>query len=355
MGSRPDIRFCTTPDGVRLAMAFYGSGPPLVKAATWLTHVELDAQSDTVSQWNEELNRRNRLVTYDTRGCGLSDRNVDDISLDAWVRDLEAVVDACGLERFPLFGISCGAATAVAYAARHPERVSRLILVGSYATSYFTTQNTDPRLREEAETLLTLARLGWGTGGTAFRQVFVCKFMPGADAGQQQRFDAYQRETATPEMAEKSLRAMYAINIKEAARQVRCPTLVIHSRDDQLVPYDQGRKVAALIPGARLVPIDSVNHVPFANEPGWPVIVKEMHAFLDEEHPVPPRSVRLTPRQQEVLRHVAHGKTDKEIARELQLSPRTVEMHVAGALQALGCSSRAKAVHSAMAAGLLAD
>ena len=353
MPPHQDIRFCTTADGVQLAMGLYGSGSPVVKAATWLTHIERDPGNAQNGHWIEELGRHHTYVTYDARGCGLSSRSPGDISLEAWVRDLEAVVDHLQLDRFPLLGISQGAAIAVAYAARHPERVSQLILFGSFATSYFTTGNPDPRIVQEAEMLLKIAELGWGQGSAAFRQVFVAKFMPQAGAEQQRAFDDYQKVTADAATAVRCLRAMFNVDVKEVAKQVRCPTLVFHARRDQLIYFDQGRKLAGLIPGARFVPVDSDNHLPLADEPCWPDIVRELRGFLgDAETPAP--SVHLTERQLQVLRAVAAGHTDKQIAKQLGLSPRTVEMHVAGALKALDCTTRAEAVHRAGAAGLLA-
>jgi pimeloyl-ACP methyl ester carboxylesterase/DNA-binding CsgD family transcriptional regulator len=354
MSIRQDIRFCDTADGVQLAMALYGDGPPLVKAATWLTHIEADPTSVLTPHWIEELSRHHRYVTYDARGCGLSSRNVADISFEAWVRDLETVVESLRLERFPLLGVSQGAAIAVAYAARHPERVSRLVLWGGFATSYFTTGNPNPKIVEEAETLLKIVELGWGKGSPAFRQVFVSKFMPDSTASEQHEFDNYQRLTATPESAVRSLRAMFSINVKEEARRVQCPTTVFHAREDQLIYFDQGRKLASLIPNARFVPVDSKNHVPFAREPCWPEVQRELRGFLGE--PVQARSAgaQLTARQHEVLKQVAAGLTDKQIARALSLSPRTVEMHVASAMKALDCATRAEAVNRAVRAGLLA-
>ena len=346
MANYQDIRFCSSADGVQLALALNGVGPHLIKAATWLTHIERDPESAHTRQWIDELSRKHTFVTYDTRGCGLSDRRAKNISLDAWVEDLEAVVDALKIDRFPLLGISCGGAVAVAYAAKHPERVSRLILFGAYATSYFTTGNPDPKIKEEAETLLGVAGLGWGRGGQAFRRVFVSKFMPHATTEQQSSFDEYQRLTATPDMAIQCLRAMFNINVKDAAKAVQCPTLVFHARGDQLILFDQGRRLASLIPGARFVPVESDNHVPFAEEACWPTIAQELRSFLGEESAAaaPPA---LTRRQTEVLRMVSQGKTDKQIAKELALSPRTVEMHVAGALTRLQCTTRSEAVYVA--------
>ena len=192
-----------------------------------------------------------------------------DLSLDVFVADLEAVVDGLGLERFPLLGMSMGAPVAVAYAAKHPERVSRLVLHGGFHRSYLSSTNPDPRVLEEADVLFKSARLGWGTGSPALRQVFVAKFMGEATEAQRQAFEERQRVTSTAEVAEKYLRAMFAIDVKELAPRVSCPTLAFHSRGDQLIFFEQGRKLAALIPGARFVPLESKNHVPFREEPAW--------------------------------------------------------------------------------------
>jgi pimeloyl-ACP methyl ester carboxylesterase/DNA-binding CsgD family transcriptional regulator len=354
---RPDIRFCTAADGAKIAVGSYGHGPPLVRAATWLTHVEYDATSPLSAHWCEELAKRHRYIAYDGRGCGLSDRQVHELSLDVFVADLEAVVDGLGLERFPLFGLSMGAPVAVAYAARHPERVSRLVLHGGFIRSYLSAKgaDSDPRVLEEADVLLKSARHGWGSGSAALRQVFVAKFMGNSTEAQRRAFDESQRVSSTAEVAEKYLRAMFAFDVKKLAPRVSCPTLAFHSRGDQLIFFDQGRKLAALIPGARFVPLDSMNHVPFREEPAWQVLVAALRPFLDAD--VSPSSLspakELTPRQLDVLRAVGRGLSDKEIASELSLSPRTVEMHVSHALTALACANRAQAVRKAAALGLL--
>ena len=354
---RPEIRFCTSADGAKIAVGIHGKGPPLVRAGTWLTHVEYDATSPLSAHWGEELARRHRYIAYDGRGCGLSDRQVDELSLDVFVADLEAVVDGLGLERFPLFGLSMGAPVAVAYAAKHPERVSRLVLHGGFHRSYLTTRNPDPRVLAEADVLLKSARHGWGTGSPALRQVFVAKFMGDSTEEQRRAFDERQRVSSTAEVAEKYLRAMFALDVKDLAPRVSCPTLVSHCRGDQLIFFDQGRKLAALIPGARFVPLESVNHAPFREEPAWQVLVAALRSFLDEDAnlsaPAPAPAKDLTPRQLDVLRAVARGLSDKEIASELSLSPRTVEMHVSRALTALACANRAQAVRKAAALGLL--
>lgn len=354
MTIRQDIRFCTTSDGVRLAMALYGSGPPLVRVATWFTHVERDPVSPHARHWIEELSRKHAYVTYDMRGCGMSSRHVDDVSAEAWVRDLETVVDALGLERFPLLGISQGAAIAVDYAHRHPERVSHLVLLGGFASSYFSARNPSQRVLDEAETLIKLVELGWGQRSPALRRVFVAKFLPRGSAELHDDFDAYSNVTAEPAMAARCMRVMFSLDVREKAAQLSCPALVMHVTGDQVVNFNQGRRLASLIPSSRLLPLPGDNHVPLETDPGWPTLVQEVRGFLGEAGPTAP-AARLTARQRQVLRLVAAGRTDKQVARELQLSPRTVEMHMAGALRALGCATRAEAVHAAGQAGLLQD
>lgn len=355
MPLRPEIRFCTAPDGVKLAVGSYGSGAPLVRAATWLTHVEHDATNPLTRHWCEELSRSHRYVVYDGRGCGLSDRTPSDVSPEAWLSDLEAVADGMGLARFPLLGISMGAPIAVAYAVKHPDRVSRLLLLGGFHRSYFSSRNPDPRVLEEADVLLKSARLGWGAGSAALRQVFAAKLMGEATEAQRQAFDEGQRVTSSPEMAERYLRAMFTLDVKDIAPRVACPTLVFHSRGDQLIFFEQGRKLASLIPGARFVPLESKNHLPFPEEPAWHTFVAEARPFLAVERASARASAAptLTSRQLEVLRGLGRGLTDKEIAHELSLSPRTVEMHVARVLAALESANRAQAVGKAKGLGIL--
>jgi pimeloyl-ACP methyl ester carboxylesterase len=352
MAIQQDIRFCKSPDGVDLAIAQYGAGPPLVKAATWLTHVEFDLTSPIDRASIQEFSPHFRYVTYDSRGCGLSQRRVDDISFDTLVGDLETVVDSLGLDDFPLLGVSQGAAIAVAYAARHPQRVRQLVLMGGFATSYFSTSKVDPKIAAEAETLIKLVELGWGSAEPAFRQVFVAKFMPDATPEQWRAFDALQQATATPDVAARYLRVMFGVQVKDAAARVRCPTLVLHTQGDRMVRFEQGRRLAALIPGARFVPLQGNNHVPFETEPAWAEFARQVRAFLGTA--APPAAAVLSPRQREVLQQVAAGRTDKQIARALDLSPRTVEMHVAGAMRSLGAKTRAEAVRTATLQGLLA-
>lgn len=348
MAARSDIRFVTSSDGVQIATARYGRGPLVLKAATWLTHIDRVAPGSIQQALIDEFSAAHTYVEYDTRGCGLSQRRVDDLSFESWVRDLEAVADAHGRdEPFTLLGFTCGAGVAVEYAARHPERVSRLILFGGFATSYYSTSHPDPAVRREGDLMLELAAVGWGSSSPAFRQVFVSRFLPEASPAQWSAFDQLQRETCSPDVAARYLQSLYGINVKAAAQRVRCPALLLHPKGDQMVPFEQGRRLASLVPGARFVPLEGRNHIPLPTEPAFAAFLREVRDFLGEslgpEAPVP----RLTPRQAEVLRLIASGETDKQVAAALRLSPRTVEMHVASALKALGCRTRAEAVHRA--------
>lgn len=354
MTPRSDIRFVTSSDGVQIATARYGDGPLVLKAATWLTHIDQVAPGSIQQALIDEFAAEHAYVEYDTRGCGLSQRRVDDLSFESWVRDLEAVADAHGRdEPFTLLGFTCGAGVAVEYAARHPERVRNLVLFGGFATSYYSTSHPDPAVRREGDLMMELAAVGWGSSSPAFRQVFVSRFLPDASPAQWSAFDQLQRETCSPDVAARYLRTLYGINVKDAAARVRCPALLLHPKGDQMVPFEQGRRLASLIPGARFVPLEGRNHIPLPTEPAYAGFVREVREFLGTPHaddaPVP----QLTPRQVEVLRHIAGGETDKQVAGALKLSPRTVEMHVAAALKALGCRTRAEAVHRATRLRLL--
>jgi serine/threonine protein kinase/pimeloyl-ACP methyl ester carboxylesterase len=273
-----EIRFCRTQDGVSLAYAVSGAGIPLIKSANWLSHVEFDAQSPVWRHWWAALSARFRFIRYDERGCGLSDRNPQAITFDDWVADLEAVVDAAGLERFVLLGVSKGGAIATAYAARHPERVSHLIIHGAFALSKLRSAE-DEAARKRVLLEVEMVRLGWGQNTPAYRQAFTTMFYPGASPDQMDWFNELQRVSASPEVAARIMEASYTIDVREEARRVTTPTLVLHSTDDARVPFAAGRQLASLIPGARFVPLDSRNHIPLEHEPAWQRFVDEIYAF----------------------------------------------------------------------------
>jgi pimeloyl-ACP methyl ester carboxylesterase/DNA-binding winged helix-turn-helix (wHTH) protein len=276
---RQQIAFCRAADGVRLAYAVAGEGSPLVRAANWMTHLGYDIESPVWKHWVSDLSRKHRFIRYDERGCGLSDWDATDFTFDDWVTDLETVVEALGLERFPLLGVSQGGAVAVAYAARHPERVSRLVLCGAYARGRAVRAVGEEEKRAAALDL-DLARVGWGRDDPAFRQVFAAQFLPDGTRADWAAFDQLQRRTTSPENAVRFLEEFGRIDVRDEAREVTCPTLIMHARDDHRVPMRFGEELAALIGDSRLVGLSSNNHLLTATEPAWRVFRDEIDAFL---------------------------------------------------------------------------
>jgi pimeloyl-ACP methyl ester carboxylesterase/DNA-binding winged helix-turn-helix (wHTH) protein len=278
--ARQQIMFCRSYDGVRIAYAKSGDfgSPPVVKLANWLTHLEYDWNSPVWRHWLAEMGRGHTLIRYDARGCGLSDHDAPDISFESWVRDLEAVVDAERLERFSLLGISQGCAVAIAYAVRHPERVDKLVLYGGYAVGR-SLRNLSPQAEMERALLQNLIRVGWGRDNPAFRQVFGTLFLPEGTPEQQQWFNDLAK-TMPMENALRIRQTTDGIDVRTEAAEVRSPALVLHARGDAMIPFEFGRQLAALIPGARFAPLDSRNHVLLETEPAWSRFVDEVRAFL---------------------------------------------------------------------------
>jgi len=276
---RQHIAFCRAGDGIRLAYAVTGDGPPLVRAANWMTHLGYDVESPVWRHWVRDMSAHHTFIRYDERGCGLSDWDAKDFTFHDWVTDLESVVDAVGLERFPLLGVSQGGAVAVAYAARHPEKVTKLVLCGAYARGRAVRAQSEDEKRAAALDL-DLARVGWGRDDPAFRQVFAAQFLPDGTRADWDAFDQLQRRTTSPENAVRFLQEFAHIDVREQAGHVRCPTLILHSRNDHRVPMRYGEELAALIPDSRLVALASSNHLLTATEPGWRVFCDEVGAFL---------------------------------------------------------------------------
>jgi len=280
-GSSQKNFVCKAEDGTRLAYARLGDGPPLVKAANWLSHLELDWRFEVWKHWLDLFSRRHTLVRYDARGNGLSDWAPPELSFERFVSDLATVFDAAGVERAPVVGLSQGASVAVAYAARHPERVSALILIGGCARGW--RAKNKPSLTRAFEAMMVLMRRGWGGRNAAFRQIFTTTFFPGASQELAEEFNELQRLTTTPDNAAELLSALGDIDIREQLSRVRVPTLVLHSRDDAVVPMKDGLEMAAGIAGARFVPLESRNHVVLPTEPAWVRFVAEVEAFLAQE------------------------------------------------------------------------
>jgi len=273
-----EIHFCTASDGTRIAYALAGQGPPLVKAANWLNHLEYDWQSPIWSHLLRALAARYRLVRYDERGNGLSDWNVGDISFDAFVRDLESVVDGVGLNRFALLGISQGCAVSIAYAVKHPERVSHLVLYGGYARGRRMRGSIEEI--EQSNATITLMRLGWGQENPAFRHIFTSLFIPGGTVEQMKWFDDLQRVTTSTENAVRIRETMNGIDVSDLLERVTVPTLVVHCHGDAVVPFEEGRLMAARISGARFVALEGNNHLILPGEPALGRFLDAIENFL---------------------------------------------------------------------------
>ena len=276
---RQDIRYCMSSDGVRLAYATIGSGPPLVKASNWLTHLDFEWGSPIWRHWWSALSLHHRIVRYDERGNGMSQRDVGDVNFDTWVKDLETVVDAAGLDRFPLLGISRGGPIAIAYAVKHPERVTHLVLYGAFAAGVNHVGN--PEHLEARRALASLVRLGWGLKNPAFCRTFTCRFIPEATPAHEQWFDELQRVSTSPENAALLMERDDNLDVRPLLSNVQTPTLVIHCDRDRAVPAEAGRQIAAAIPNARYVSLPGQNHLMLEEEPAWAMFLEELGLFLD--------------------------------------------------------------------------
>ena len=275
--------YAVASDGTRLAWSAVGEGPPLVKTANWLNHLEFDFESPIWRGWIKEIAADFRLIRYDERGNGLSDWDTPELSLDAFVDDLACVVDAAGVKKFDLLAISQGAAVAIAYSLKYPERIRRIVLLGGYACGWRARGDNEEIARREA--MLTLTELGWGRDNPAYRQIFTSFYIPGANAEQTGWFNELQRRSTSPEIAVKLMRVLSAIDVRPLLESVRHPTLVLHARGDQAIPFEQGEILASGIPGARLVPLDSDNHILLENEPAFRTFIDELREFLTADEP----------------------------------------------------------------------
>lgn len=349
------IRFVTASDGVKLAYATSGDGPPLLKTANWMNHVEFDWQSPVFRHWFAALSANNQLHRYDARGCGLSDWEASDLSLERQVADLEAVVDASGVDRFALLAMSQGGAVAVEYAVRHPQRVSHLIIHGGYAQGW---AKRGEEAARAGRALAEIVRVGWGADTPAFRRLFTELFIPGGTAEQFAWFDELMRRTTTPENAARIVESFAEIDVLQRLPLVRAPTLITHSRGDARIPLEQGRVLAAGIPGARFVEFDSANHVLLENEPAWQRFQEVVGEFLGWKKSTPQRRAADTPaarapsdeldalttREREILELVAGGANNQAIADQLFISEKTVRNHLTAIFEKIGVSSRSQAI-----------
>jgi pimeloyl-ACP methyl ester carboxylesterase/DNA-binding CsgD family transcriptional regulator len=353
MSLRQSIRFATADDGVRIAYAVSGSGPALVKIGTWMSHLEFDLHNPVWGHLVDWLSQRFTLLRYDQRATGLSDWDVADISFEAWVRDLETVLDAAGIERAALLGLSQGAPVAIAFAARRPERVSHLILHGGYARGR--RKRGGGPVEEALDDLIArMIELGWGRDEQTFRQFFTSTFVPGGTPEQHRWFNELERVSASPANAACMLRAMYQIDVTASLAAVQCPTLVLHAGGDMRVPFAEGRLLASGIAQARFVPLDSSNHLALEHESAWTRWTEEVELFTGVKRRNAPdaRLAALTPRERELIELIAQGRDNAQIGAVLGLSDKTVRNHITSIFAKLEVENRPQAIVLARSAGL---
>jgi pimeloyl-ACP methyl ester carboxylesterase/DNA-binding CsgD family transcriptional regulator len=340
------IRYVRTADGVQLAWAEAGTGPVLIKAANWLTHLQYEWESPVWRHWIHFFTDHFRFVRYDERGCGMTDPNIGNLSIERWVEDLEAVVAAADpQEPFALLGISQGGPICVAYAVRHPQRVSKLVLYGAYARGAF--RRGDPDRESFYRAMIDLVRLEWGSDNPTFRQVFTSRFIPGGTDEQIGWYNDLCRKTLTPEIAARLLESRATLDVTALLGEVRTPTLVLHARDDVVAPIAEGHILAAGIPGAQFVELDSKNHVLLENEPAWGHFCDEVLEFAGLKGPArgeDPAFASLSPREREVLALMTEGLGNAQIAEILSISDKTVRNHVSNLFDKLGVWTRAQAI-----------
>ena len=342
-GAQPpqSIRFCRAPDGVRIAYAVHGSGPPMLVSTCWLSQLQYDWASPVWQHFLRDLGRFATVIRYDERGHGLSDWDVDDYSLEARIGDLEAVADDAGFDHFALMAMSQGGPPAIEYAVRHPERLTRLLFYGSSAALR---HDPTPQEQELFDMFDQMVRIGYGREDSVFRRVFTSLMIPGATEEQKRWLDDLQRVATSADNAYAARLGRANADTRHLLADLDVPTLVLHGRGDQVVPFKKGRYLAASIPGARLVALESNNHIVLGDEVAWPVFVREVEAFLapDRTAASPSGSAEgLSPREREVLTLAATGLGNDEIAAALHLSVRTVERHFHNMYAKLGVSGRA--------------
>jgi pimeloyl-ACP methyl ester carboxylesterase/DNA-binding CsgD family transcriptional regulator len=343
--TRQRIRFLHTDDGVKLAWAESGSGPTLVKAANWMTHLEFEWESPVWRHWIEFFSEHFRYVRFDERGCGLTDWQVPKLSMDTWLLDLTTVINAAQPEGpVTLLGISQGAAACIAYAVKHPERVSRMILYGAYARGYG--HRGSATAEREYAVIREAVRVGWGKDNPAFRQLFTSRFIPDGTPEQVAWFNELCRRTTNGEVAAEILAIRGQVNIVDLLDKVRVPTLVIHGRDDNVVPFSEGRLLASAIPDAEFVELPSKNHVLLESEPAWPRFKDAVLGFTGGAA-VPSEDdafASLSPRERDILALLSEGLANAEIGERLDIKEKTVRNHISSLYDKLGVWTRAQAM-----------
>ena len=333
-------------DGHRIAFAVVGEGRPIVLPAWWVSNVVEDWKIPAYRRFMEGLAAGRQMIRYDRLGCGMSDRvrPRETMTLDYELAMLEAVVEQFELERFSLIGGSFAGCNAVAYAARHGDRVDRLVLYGAFASG---AELAKPAAREAT---IELVRRHWGIGSRMLADTFA----PSGTAEERASFASFQRNSASAEMAADLLELTFGTDVRELLADVGVPTLVVHRRGDRAIRLAAGEQLAALIPGAELVVLDGDAHLPWHGE--LDDVLRAIAPFLGVPAPpsaTPHEVAELSPRERDVLRLVAEGLSDADIAEKLVLSPHTVHRHVANIRRKLGLHSRAAAAAHAARAGIV--
>jgi len=348
------VQMLETHDSVKLAWSATGNGPPLIRASTWLTHLEYDWNSPVWQHWLAFLTKHFCLIRYDERGCGLSDWHVNNYSQQSWFDDFDAVVDASKPKKpLAIIGMSQGGAAAISYAARYPENVSHLILYGAYGRGWLRRDVPDGAQRYRA--MVELTRLGWGQDNPVYRQLFTSRFVPEGSPEQIAWFNDLCIKTTSPEVAAQLFEGRGDADVMDLLPKIRVPTLVIHATDDAVVPFAEGRLLAAQIPAARFVQLDSKNHILLEQEPAWVRFQQEVLQFTGLEasgDEADSLFAVLSPRERQVLTHLAEGCTNAQIAENLSISEKTVRNHVTHVFAKLGVRSRAQAIVLARDKGL---
>jgi len=343
------VRFYKSFDGAEIAYAVCGKGPPVVMLPSWLTHLEYQWRSVAWRPWLDALSEKYRLIRYDPRGCGMSDRNVDDLSFESWVRDFNALVDALDLGKFSIVGICQGGPIAIEFAARQPDRVRELVLYGTYARGR--NRRTVPMEPEKAKLMLEMIEIGWAQEDHAFMNVFATQFQPGGSIEHQRSWCELQRVATSAANAVQLTRVMFDLDVQASAARIACPTLVAHCDRDAAVPVEEGRLLAQVIPGARYLQLESPNHFMLAEEPAWARLVEALHAFLPRSTIEAGSFADLTGREKDLLHLLARGLDNHQIAAHLDISEKTVRNHVSSIFAKLDVQTRAQAVVIAIDAG----
>jgi len=344
------VRYFESFDNARIAYTVSGSGPPVVLMPSWLTHLEYQDRSVAWRPWLEALSSRYTLIRYDPRGCGMSQRDVSDLSFETWVRDFEGLVEKLRLAQFSVIGICQGGAVAIEYADRNPGRIERLILCGAYARGR-NRRSSPPLEPEKAKVMIEMIELGWQEADGAFMRSFATQFQPEGSLEHLRSWCELQRRATSAQNAVDLTRIMFAIDVSRVASRITCPTLVAHADRDAVAPVEEGRFLAQTIPNAIFLELDTPNHLMLPGEPAWQVFVEAMREFLPSATADKSGFADLTDRQKQVLHMVARGLDNRGIGTQLAISTKTVRNHLTAIFDKLGARTRVEAAIRAREAG----